>query len=201
MVGRLIGNMLFKVRKSDMHGTVSIPGSKSHTIKYLFIASLAEGRSVAIPSPFSRDAFSAADVCRAFGARFEKTEESFVIDGFVGRPSIPENIVDVGNSGTSLRFALMSGGLPTAGLSLPRSPDTQWVAFSLIRAMNALGGNVFSIRGNDMAGWQQRRLKGGSTELDSFTSQYLSSILINAPLLERDTEVTITRLTKDRMSR
>ncbi|NLK86015.1 MAG: 3-phosphoshikimate 1-carboxyvinyltransferase [Clostridiaceae bacterium] len=188
--------MLFKVRKSDMHGTVSIPGSKSHTIRALFIASLAEGRSVISHPLFSRDAFSAADVCRAFGARFEKTEESFVIDGFGGVPSIPENIVDVGNSGTSLRFALMSAGLADG-----------WTVFTgdhqirsrplgpLIRAMNALGGNVFSIRGNDMAPVAVRgRLKGGSTELDSFTSQYLSSILINAPLLERDTEVTITRL-------
>lgn len=42
--------------------------------------------------------------------------------------------------------------------------------------------------------WRSGRLKGGSTELDAFTSQYLSSILITAPLLDSDTEIIITRL-------
>lgn len=188
--------MLFLVRKSDTKGTVSIPGSKSHTIRALFIASLAEGRSVISQPLFSRDAFSAVDVCKAFGARFENIEESYVIDGFGCVPSIPENIVDVGNSGTSLRFALMTAGLAdgwtvfTGDYQIRRRP-----LGPLIRAMNALGGNVFSTRGNDMAPVAVRgRLKGGSTELDAFTSQYLSSILINAPLLEQDTEVIITRL-------
>ncbi len=188
--------MQFIVRKSDMRGTVSIPGSKSHTIRALFIASLAEGRSVISCPLLSRDTFSAVDVCRAFGARFENTGKSFLIDGFAGVPSIPENIVDVGNSGTSLRFAMMTAGLAEG-----------WTVFTgdyqirarplgpLIRAMNALGGNVFSVRGNDMAPVAVGgRLKGGSAELDAFTSQYLSSILINAPLLDNDTEVVVTRL-------
>jgi 3-phosphoshikimate 1-carboxyvinyltransferase len=188
--------MLYLVSKSDMRGTVSIPGSKSHTIRALFIASLAEGRSVISFPLFSRDTFSAVDVCRAFGARFECMDKSFVIDGFGGVPSIPENVIDVGNSGTSLRFAMMTAGLADGWTVLTGDQQIRSRPLGpLIRAMNALGGNVFSTRDNDMAPVAVRgRLKGGSTELDAFTSQYLSSILINAPLLDNDTEVTITRL-------
>lgn len=188
--------MLFIVKKSSTHGTVSIPGSKSHTIRALFIASLAEGRSVISHPLFSKDAFSAVDVCKAFGARFENIGESFVINGFGGVPTIPEDVVNVGNSGTSLRFALMTAGLVdgctvfTGDYQIRRRP-----LGPLIRSMNDLGGYVFSTRGNDSAPVVVKgRLKGGSTELDAFTSQYLSSILINAPLLERDTEVIISRL-------
>jgi 3-phosphoshikimate 1-carboxyvinyltransferase len=61
--------------------------------------------------------------------------------------------------------------------------------------MKDLGGDAFSTRGNDMAPVVVRgRLKGGRTELDAFTSQYLSSLLIHAPLLEQDTEIIVTRL-------
>lgn len=188
--------MLLKVRKSKTSGTVRIPGSKSHTIRALFIASLAEGRSVITHPLLSKDAFSAVDVCKAFGARFEDAGDSFVINGFGGMPSIPEDVVNVGNSGTSLRFAMMTAGLAdgctvfTGDGQIRRRP-----LGPLISAMNRLGGDVFSTRGNGMAPVVVRgRLKGGSTELDAFTSQYLSSILINAPLLERDTEVIVTRL-------
>jgi 3-phosphoshikimate 1-carboxyvinyltransferase len=188
--------MLLEVRKSKTSGTVTIPGSKSHTIRALFIAGLAEGRSVISQPLLSKDAFSAVDVCKAFGAHFEKADDSFIINGFGGIPSVPEDIVDVGNSGTSLRLAMMMAGLAdgytvfTGDSQIRRRP-----LGPLINAMNRLGGNVFSTLGNDMAPVVVKgRLRGGSTELDAFTSQYLSSILISAPLLEQDTEVLITRL-------
>ncbi len=188
--------MLFIVRKSQTQGTVRIPGSKSHTIRALFIASLAEGRSVISYPLFSRDAFSAVEICKAFGASFENIGENFVINGFGGIPSIPEDVINVGNSGTSLRFAMMTAGLAegctvfTGDYQIRRRP-----LGPLVNAMNDLGGDVFTTRGNDSAPVVVRgRLKGGSTELDAFTSQYLSSILINAPLLDRDTEITVTRL-------
>lgn len=188
--------MLLKVKKSITHGAVSIPGSKSHTIRALFIASLAAGRSVIRNPLLSGDAFSAADVCKSFGARFESTEDSFIVNGFGASPAVPENIVDVGNSGTSLRFAMMTAGLAdgatvfTGDKQIRRRP-----LGSLISAMNQLGGEVFSTRGNDMAPVVVKgRLSGGRTQLDALTSQYLSSILINAPLLDNDTEITVSRL-------
>ena len=194
--GRKVGKMLIYVTRSRTRGTVRIPGSKSHTVRALFIASLAEGRSVISHPLLSKDAFSAVEACKAFGARIENTGDGFVIDGTGGKPAVPENVVDVGNSGTTLRFAMMTAGLTdgwtvfTGDSQIRRRP-----LGPLIRAMNQLGGHVFSTRGNDMAPVAVGgRLKGGSTELDAFTSQYLSSILITAPLLDSDTEIIITRL-------
>jgi 3-phosphoshikimate 1-carboxyvinyltransferase len=61
--------------------------------------------------------------------------------------------------------------------------------------LNDLGANVFSVKNNNMAPVVVRgRLKGGRTSLDSITSQYLSSLLINLPLCEKDSEIAITRL-------
>lgn len=195
MVGRIV-RMILKVRKSETCGCVKIPGSKSHTIRALFIASLADGQSIITNPLISEDALSAVAVCRAFGAGIENHGDRFVVDGFNGMPSVPENIIDVGNSGTTLRFGLMTAGLIegctvfTGDYQIRRRP-----LGPLIDAMNTLGAKVFSTRDNMMAPVVVRgRLKGGRTELDAVTSQYLSSILVNAPMLDNDTEVVLTRL-------
>ena len=188
--------MLLKVKKSKTCGCVRIPGSKSHTIRAVFLASMAEGRSVITNPLISQDAASAVAVCRAFGAGIQDYRDRLVIDGFNGMPLLPENVIDVGNSGTTLRFGLMTAGLIegctvfTGDYQIRRRP-----LGPLVEAMNSLGAEVFSTRSNGMAPVVVKgRLKGGSTELDAVTSQYLSSILLHAPLLERDTAVVLTRL-------
>lgn len=188
--------MLLRVKKSEMGGCVTIPGSKSHTIRALFISSLADGQSVIHNPLISNDALSAIDVCRALGADIESLGDRFVVNGFGGKPRTPEDIVDVRNSGTTLRLGLMAAGLNegytvfTGDYQIRRRPLAP-----LITAMNNLGADVVSTRGNGMAPVIVKgRLKGGTTELDAVTSQYLSSILISAPLLEKDTQISLTRL-------
>jgi len=188
--------MLLSVKKSKTCGSVKIPGSKSHTIRAVFIASLAEGRSVITNPLISADALSAVSVCQAFGAGIKNYGDRLEIDGVNGMPSLPEDIINVGNSGTSLRFGMMTAGLVngytvfTGDYQIRRRP-----LGPLIGAMNELGGEVFSTRNNGTAPVVVKgRLRGGKARLDAVTSQYLSSILINAPLLDRDTEIDITRL-------
>ncbi len=188
--------MKLRVERSNVSGCVKIPGSKSHTIRALFIASLAAGRSVITNPLISDDALSAVAVCKAFGAGIQNTGDKFIVDGFNGKPSIPDDVINVGNSGTTLRIGLMTAGLIdgctvfTGDYQIRRRPLEP-----LITAMNSLGANVFSVKGNSMVPVVIRgRLKGGKTKLDAMTSQFLTSILINAPLLENDTEILVTRL-------
>ena len=188
--------MIIRTKKSDTGGCIRIPGSKSHTIRALFIASLADGKSEILNPLISSDALSAVEVCRSFGAEIESLEDRFVVRGFNGKPKTPEDIVNVGNSGTTLRFGVVTAGLSagcsvfTGDYQIRRRPLAP-----LIDAMNNLGAEVFSTRGNGMAPVVVKgQLKGGSTDLDSVTSQYLSSMLINLPLLENDTRINLTRL-------
>src|SRR5690554_4903186 len=103
--------MVLMVEKSKIHGDITIPGSKSHTIRALFIASLAEGLSVLHNPLISQDTLSALKCCRAFGADVKRFENKIEIFGTAAKPKAPENIVDVGNSGTTLRFATAMAGL------------------------------------------------------------------------------------------
>lgn len=179
-----------------MSGKVEIPGSKSHTIRSLFISSLAGGVSEICNPLVSNDAMSAASVCRCLGAEVEFTGDRFKVKGFGGRPSIPEDVVNVGNSGTTLRFGVAAAALAdgcvvfTGDYQIRRRP-----LGPLLCAINNLGAWAYSTRDNGMAPVViNGRLKGGDTELDAVTSQYLSALLINMPLAREDTRIVLTRL-------
>ncbi len=184
------------VRPHVFSGTVRVPASKSHTIRRLLMASLAEGVS-SIDRPLdSLDARSCVDACRAFGAEIDeirspdgKAVSCWKVRG-VGAGSaggsmrVPDSIVDVGNSGTTLYLALAIAALGEGYTVF--SGDAQIrrrSADSLLTALRGLGATAFSTRGNGCAPlvvggpW-----KGGRVSLECPTSQYLSAILIAAPL-------------------
>ncbi len=188
--------MRLKVRKSKVGGNIRIPGSKSHTIRALFMASLADGVSEIYNPLISNDALSAVEVCRALGAKIDFTQGFFKVEGFNGRPCTPSDVINVGNSGTTINF-----GVVTAALAEGSSVFTgdyqirQRPMGSLLTAINNLGGEVFSTRNKGIPPIVVKgKIVGGKTELDSVNSQFLSAILLNSPLFKTDTDVFITRL-------
>lgn len=188
--------MILKVRNSKVSGNVKIPGSKSHTIRALFLASLAEGQSKIKNPLLSSDALSAVEVCKALGAKIDFVENSYIVNGFNGIPCTPSDVINVGNSGTTLRIGVTMAALGegysvfTGDYQVRRRPLAP-----LIKAINNLGGEAFSTNNSGTAPVVVRgKLKGGKTELDSVTSQFLSSLLISLPVVENDTEIIVTRL-------
>jgi len=188
--------MKFVVKKSSLKGAVDIPASKSHTIRAVLIASLAEGTSKILNPLKSLDTAAAMDACRALGAEIEEDENLWQVRGTGGELSVPEDVIDVKNSGTTFYF-LMSAAALLEGWSVLTGDEQirKRPAQILIDALNDLGAEVFSTRGNGMAPVAVKgRLKGGRTSVKAVTSQYVSSILISAPLAEGDTELEVTEL-------
>lgn len=188
--------MFLKVSKSDVTGKISIPGSKSHTIRSLFFAALANGQSTIKNPLISSDSISAVNLCKSFGASYELLNDCYIAEGIGSTPRVPENIIDVGNSGTSLRLGMMTAALVQGYTVFTGDYQIRKRQIGpLMQAINNLGGEAFTTRGNESAPVIVKgRATGGSTKLDAVTSQYLSSILINAPLLEKDTHIEVTRL-------
>lgn len=188
--------MLLEVQKSPISGTVSIPGSKSHTIRALILASLASGRSV-IRNPLdSKDARSAVVMCRQFGAAIEERDGCFFVDGFGGTPAVPDDVIDTGNSGTSILFGMGVASLcnGTAILTGDQQIRRRPVG-NLADALTALGAESYSSRRNGLPPVVVNGpAQGGHTDLAAPTSQYLSSLLICAPLYAHDTHIHMTEL-------
>ncbi|HPU96353.1 MAG TPA: 3-phosphoshikimate 1-carboxyvinyltransferase [Candidatus Hydrogenedentes bacterium] len=186
--------MKVKIYPSRLSGTVRIPGSKSHTIRAVTIASLADGNSEIHHPLVSLDALSARETYRAFGAEIDADDSCWRIRGFGGIPRVPDNCIDVGNSGTTMNMALGTASLLRQGMAVltgdeqvRRRPNGP-----LAEALNALGAEVVSTRGTGTPPFAVRgRLRGGHTTIEVKNSQYVSSLLIHAPLADQPTTLHV----------
>jgi len=187
------------VQKSQLQGQVKIPPSKSHTIRAVAIGSLANGLST-IRNPLnSSDTLSAVNCYNALGAKIDTSDPNlWKIAGNAGKPSRPENIIDVGNSGTTLRIAIGSASLAETEQTINFTGDKQIQTRPLGPLMNALenlGAKCSSQNKNGRVPVKiSGKLKGGHTTIEAKTSQFLSSLLLCAPLAENDTEIDVTVL-------
>lgn len=88
------------VSKNSIQGAMSVPSSKSHTIRAVVIATLTNGISV-IKNPLpSRDGLAALNAAQMFGAKCTVEKDQWTIEG--GNLKVPDNVIDVDNSGTTL---------------------------------------------------------------------------------------------------
>ncbi len=189
--------MRFIVNKSKLSGEVSIPGSKSHTIRAIAFAALADGVSSVEEPLESDDTRSAVKAFSALGARFETTPTGWKITGSKG---ILDNInteIDTGNSGTTIRIATGSAALATnSDIVLTGDEQIQKRPIGqLIDALNHLGAKAECLRGNGCPPVRiTRPISGGRTPLHAPSSQFLSSLLINTPLAQGNTEIEVHEL-------
>jgi len=182
------------------HGTLSVPASKSHTIRGLLMATLAGGTSKLEAPLLSSDALSCLKACQAMGANIERIKgpegkENWIIEGTGGRISAPQEPIDVGNSGTTLYLAASMAALGTNPITF--TGDEQICARPagpLLNALENLGARVIRKNGDCAPFTIQGPLSGGQTELSCPTSQYLSSILLAAPLADGNTTLNIPLL-------
>lgn len=190
--------MDYVLENSALSGAVRIPGSKSHTIRAVAIAALAEGTSHILSPLDSADAHAARRVYRQFGACIDELEGEWRVVGLGGNPGTPEDIIDVRNSGTTMRVALGSAALmPGPGLAVLTGDDQvrRRPCGPLAGALNALGAKVEStLCGGKPPFVVRGRIRGGEANIEAVTSQYVSSLLINAPLAEGDTVLHVPLL-------
>ncbi|OUJ18721.1 5-enolpyruvylshikimate-3-phosphate synthase [Methanonatronarchaeum thermophilum] len=176
--------------------TLVAPPSKSYTHRAITIAALARGKSIIKNPLLSEDTLATVSGCEAFGAKIEFQEDRLVVDGFNGSPKIPEDVIDLKNSGTSLRFIsgvsthLEKGYSVLTGDSSLRSRPNK----PLIDAYNKLGARIKSSKLDGTAPLIiNGKLTGGYVDIrGDISSQFISSILINVPLAKKDSEIDAT---------
>jgi 3-phosphoshikimate 1-carboxyvinyltransferase len=189
--------MKFVCHKSALRGEVRIPGSKSHTIRAVAIASLAPGESAIRAPLMSNDTLAAVEAYRALGAAIEVLPEEWRVGGVSGEVGVPENVIDVRNSGVTLRTALGTCALLREGMAVLTGDEQirRRPAGPLAQSLNDLGAKVRSTRGTGTAPFVvEGRLRGGETSIEGATSQYVTGLLINAPLAEGSSTIRVTKL-------
>ncbi len=187
--------MQLEVKKAkNIRGVVDAPPSKSFTHRAFLIASLAEGSSKIKYPLYSEDTIATLDSCRAFGTDIEAESNECLITGTAGNLKTPENVLDVKNSGTTLRLISSTASLApnytilTGDDSLRSRPMQE-----LIQSLQRIGVSIFSSRDNGMAPIIVKGgIKGGKTSIrGDVSSQFISSILITAPYADSPVDLEI----------
>jgi 3-phosphoshikimate 1-carboxyvinyltransferase len=191
--------MKLVVGKSRLAGEVVMPGSKSHTIRAVAIASLAKGQSVIRRPLASGDTQAAVDCYRALGAAIDTSDpDVWKVTGTAGQIRAPKETIDVGNSGTTLRIAMASAALAGTGQVTTFTGDEQLRTRPigpLADALTDLGAKYRSLNNNGKAPIEiTGQLTGGKTSIAATTSQYLSSLLLCTPLAAGSSEIDVTLL-------
>ena len=144
--------MIASVERSLISGEVYAPPSKSYTHRAILITALGPGGRVLRPL-LSADTLATVSASEAFGAKIGKEEkkDDLFIDGVGDLPQTPENVIDVLNSGTTLRFcsavAALTEGAVLTGDSSIRTPHDG----PLHDSLRELGADAFYIKNTGKA--------------------------------------------------
>ena len=177
--------------------TLSMPGSKSFTNRALICASLANGESQLVGWLDSEDTRVMIDSLGRLGVEVEERGGTLLVRGLGGKFAIPLHPLDCGASGTTMRFltalaALVPGRVVLDGSARMRERPIQ----PLAEALSALGGSVRTVAGCPPVTVQGGSLPGREVTIDSSqSSQFLSALLMVAPMSENGVKVTSKAIT------
>jgi 3-phosphoshikimate 1-carboxyvinyltransferase len=94
-------------RSTALRGSIKIPGDKSMSHRALILGSLAVGRTSVSGLLVGDDVLRTAAAVATLGAQVMRHEDCWTIDGVgVGGLQEPEQVLDLGNSGTGARLLL-----------------------------------------------------------------------------------------------
>jgi 3-phosphoshikimate 1-carboxyvinyltransferase len=176
--------------KIELRATVEVPTSKSLTNRALIAAAVADGGRISSPL----DCDDTRVLAAALGAAGWGIEWSSDIE--IGRRTNPEGhyALDLGDSGTGARLLLgllaaIPGSVTVDGSARLRERPMA----PLVRALDRLGARVTTSGGQLPVSIVGGELEGGSVEIrPECSSQFVSSLLLAAPLMRKGLELEIT---------
>jgi len=192
--------MNLRVRPAaHLEGAVSVPPSKSYTHRAVILASLAHGTSTIKNPLLSEDTLASIEACRKIGAEISVSEKEIKVKGVAGKPKAPHEAIDVRNSGTTLRIMTPVAGLCNKSIILTGDESIRKRPMQpLLEALKQLGVETHSENGNPPV-TVRGPMKGGRCRIKGdISSQFISGLLIAAPLAEKDTEIEIVTQLKSK---
>lgn len=188
--------MKYYIKPGGISGEIDVPPSKSHTLRALVFALMAEGTSCIenyLPSP---DTLAMIDAIKQFGAEVKMEGESLVVTGVAGAPKGPTDIINAGNSGIVLRFitaisALVDNYVIITGDESIRS---RRIIQPLIETLAANGAFAVSSK---LDGFAPVIVKGpispGDFCVEGQDSQIVSALLIATTFLKGPSNLYVTK--------
>ena len=191
----------------SLQGNIKVPGDKSISHRSLMLGALAEGETRIQGLLLGEDPRSTASCFRSMGAEISQlnTEEVIVKGVGLGKLTEPLDVLDAGNSGTTLR--LMLGILAshpgrfftvTGDSSLRSRPMSR-----VVKPLQAMGASIWGRNNNSLAplAVQGTQLKPIHYHSPIASAQVKSCVLLAGLMAEGKTTVTEPALSRDHSER
>jgi 3-phosphoshikimate 1-carboxyvinyltransferase len=181
------------VLKSEAKGKVSVPSSKSMTIRALMCAALSKGTSEIVHPLVSEDTAAAAAVLGQIGVGVQKEKDVWRVTG--GSLRVPRQDLYCGESATTLRFMMAICSLIPGSHRLTGGPSvSKRPVKSLVEAMKMLGIKAsLESKTSPPVTIEGGAFKGENTELPgNISSQFISALLLIAPFAPKELSIRLT---------
>lgn len=184
-----------KVKKSKLAGEVRAPPSKSYTHRAFMVSLLARGESKVINPLLSFDTEATVEAVKTLGVEISQENDVWRVLGTGGYLKPRADLIDVRNSGTTLRLMSAIAALSPKPVRLtgdesilkrPMSPLTDALAQlgAKARCEGAQGRPPVVVGGG---------LEGGEVEITgAISSQFISALLLACPYARDDVELRVT---------
>ena len=201
--------LLISPNQSDMtvRGTITIPGDKSISHRALMLGAIAEGETIIEGLLLGEDPRSTAACFRAMGAQIsELNSRSVTVTGVgLGNLQEPKDILDAGNSGTTMRLMLgLLASHPdrlftvTGDSSLRSRPMSR-----VVKPLTQMGASIWGRQGNSLAplAVKGQQLKPIHYHSPVASAQVKSCVLLAGLMVDGKTTVTEPALSRDHSER
>jgi len=183
--------MSCKVEKSKISGQIVCPPNKSYTHRAIFLASLAGNNSRVDNALLSADTIATIEACKKFGAEIEIKNLSIIVKNPIKLGSVVSEI-NSENSGTTIRIASGIASLFSEEITLTGDSSLQKRPMQpLLDALSSIGAQCSSTDGKPPIKIKGKISGGNVTIPGNFSSQFISALLISAPLTEKGINLTI----------
>ena len=183
---------------ANISGSITLPGSKSISNRALLLSALATGKTTVTNLLTSDDTRHMLNALRTLGVVCEQEEGSTtcVVTGLGGPFTSSEALtLFLGNAGTAMRPLTAALALSPAHTILTGEPRMEERPIGhLLESLRELGAEVIYQKneGYPPLEIKGRTLAGGSTRIDgSVSSQFLTALLMAAPLAENEVTIEI----------
>jgi len=182
--------------QKSLDGVLQAPPSKYHTHRGLILSALAKGTSTVTGISKSLDNLSTLQSLSLLGTKYTAIENGYKIEG--GPFETPKNIIDCGNSGSTIHFLL--GLAATAPNMTVFTGDDSLRSRPLgpyIDALNRWGIEVWSTRANGMLPVVIRHRDVSTlrdhVEINGLISPWTTGLILLAPFTGHDVTVEIEK--------
>ena len=186
---------------SRVEGEINLPGSKSLSNRALLLAALAKGITRVTNLLDSNDIRHMLNALKSLGVNYKLSEDKTVceVQGIGGAFQAQNGLsLFLGNAGTAMRplaAALCLKGKNKAQIILTGEPRMKERPIKhLVDALRQVGAEVEYLgnEGYPPLAITNSGLTGGKVKIDgSISSQFLTALLMSAPLAENDMEIEI----------